>query len=455
MTKNGENPSDFEGANKEVNSDTGSAESQNVENDKTTIRHNDETATLPYFEKLPPFLQELCEPFKHKDRELMLMGALTVISSVLPNVYGVYDQRTVYPNLYTYVIGKAGSGKGNLVWLKQLVAGIEQGTGSADTDDLLQKLMDQHPESTPTSKRSITIPANSSVAGFTKILDERGGKGLIFETEGDTLANILKADYGDYSDILRKGFHHEPVSQYRKTDNKYINIKEPKISTLISSTPNQLTRIISSSENGLFSRFCFLFTEPEERFYNVFATKGSSRDKTFAKASQQMVVLYDKLIECDGVEVLFSDEQVMLFVDYLNKSKSQLMNMFHGDLDATVNRMGLIMFRIAIILTVLRNMDTELSGQFVCNDDDFDVVMNLSETLLLNANKAMELLPKQEKDQMSDTKRTFFLMLPNEFSTSEAKQLGGNYALSDRTVDRFLKSACFEKVGHGRYRKAS
>lgn len=43
-------------------------------------------------------------------------------------------------------------------------------------------------------------------------LSDNHGWGVIFETEADTLTQALKTDYGDYSDGLRKAYHHEPIT---------------------------------------------------------------------------------------------------------------------------------------------------------------------------------------------------------------------------------------------------
>lgn len=49
-----------------------------------------------------------------------------------------------------------------------------------------------------------------------------GGIGLIFDTECDTLSAVLKSEYGDYSTIIRKGFHHEPIDLNRRKDDEYV-----------------------------------------------------------------------------------------------------------------------------------------------------------------------------------------------------------------------------------------
>ena len=54
------------------------------------------------------------------------------------------------------------------------------------------------------AERMLFIPANNSTTGVFQLLSDNEGKGLIFETEGDTLAQAFKSDYGNYSDGFRK-----------------------------------------------------------------------------------------------------------------------------------------------------------------------------------------------------------------------------------------------------------
>lgn len=424
-------------------------------NDNSTNRQIDENVEV-MFNKLPILLQKVCEPFEDKDKLLVLMSSLTVVSSILPNVFGRYMQHRVHPNLLLYVIGKAGSGKGNMTWTKSLIANIERKQNSEYPNSLLKELMEMglSQNALPASER-LLIPANSSTSAFIERLDAQNGRGLVFETEGDTLANIFKTDYGDWSSVLRKVFHHEAVSLYRKTDKIDINIEEPKLSVLISSTPKQLMRIISDAENGLFSRFAFVFTEPVEEFTNVFSSDRGNKQEIFENVSKSLLLLYSKLGVNKSVEVVLSDQQQTEFVGYFNKAKSQLTNLFSEDLDASVNRMGLIVFRICMILSVLRNADSAIDGVLTCSDDDFKTAMKLGEILLVNANKAIQILPKQNTDGMSDKKLNLFQSLPNEFSTAEAKEKGEVCGLSGRTIDRFLTTKCFENVSHGYWRKSS
>src|SRR5690606_32372956 len=71
------------------------------------------------------------------------------------------------------------------------------------------------------------------------------------------MGNVLKQDWGSYSDLLRKAFHHEQVSYSRKTGKEWIEIKKPRLSVALAGTPGQVEGLIRSAEDGLFSRFLF------------------------------------------------------------------------------------------------------------------------------------------------------------------------------------------------------
>ena len=413
--------------------------------------------TFNSYEKLPVLLQDICSCFDEKDRLMMLLSCITVVSSILPKVYGEYDRMKIYSNLYLYVLGSAGSGKGNMTWAKKLTSSIEKEIKlTSQNKKILESILIQGGEldSVLTSNK-IIIPANSTTSGLTQLLEQQGGNGLIFETEGDALGNIFKSEHGNYSNLLRNAFHHETISQYRKTDNKYTYIDEPKVSVLISSTQNQLRGIIPSSENGLFSRFMFVNTIRIEEFSDVFAVGENNRAKIFDEKAEELQVLFLKLKESDGIKISLSEQQKKTFVEKCNFNKSILTNLINKDLDATANRMGLIMYRIMMVLTAIRNKTEIISNELFCNDDDFELTLELADILLNNAVETIKMLPKSGERISNDPKSKVFQMLPNEFTTKDAKKLAVQYGVADRSIDRFLKSALFEKVGHGVWKKSN
>ena len=71
------------------------------------------------------------------------------------------------------------------------------------------------------------IPANNSSARVIQHLKEGDGHGIFCETEADSMGNVLKQDWGSYSDLLRKAAHHEPISYSRKANKEWVEIKRP------------------------------------------------------------------------------------------------------------------------------------------------------------------------------------------------------------------------------------
>jgi hypothetical protein len=112
-----------------------------------------------------------------------------------------------------------------------------------------------------------------------KILADNDGIGLLFETEGDTLSQTLKSDYGNYSDTLRKAYHHETISLSRRKDREYLEVKNPRLSVVLAGTPEQVRRLIPDTENGLMSRFIFNMLPYKRYIRNVFATDDISKSR--------------------------------------------------------------------------------------------------------------------------------------------------------------------------------
>ena len=84
------------------------------------------------------------------------------------------------------------------------------------------------------------------------------GNLLLFETEGDTVVNTFNSDFGNYSDSFRKAFAHESFGYLRRGDDgEEKEIETPRLSTVLSGTPEQVKSLIKDAENGLLSRFMF------------------------------------------------------------------------------------------------------------------------------------------------------------------------------------------------------
>ena len=177
--------------------------------------------------QLPGILRRIvADAVSEVDADLLILGSLTVFSACIPNVYGVYDRREVFANLFLYVTASASSGKGRLSLCRHLAAPLhrelrEQYRKSMEKykQEQVQYVVNrkngdmEEPKEPPFL--TLFIPANSTATVVYQTLSQNDGVGLLFETEGDTLANAFNSDLGNYSDGFRKAFHHEAISYLR------------------------------------------------------------------------------------------------------------------------------------------------------------------------------------------------------------------------------------------------
>jgi hypothetical protein len=229
------------------------------------------TPQLPagIYENLPLILRESAGLFRDAiEKDVFLIGAVAVLSGCLPNVEGIYFDEPHTSHLYAFITAPAGSGKGKMKWARyfgqtiheQMVECTKSAFEAFEADmekygNLYKK--DRLKEEKPAEPlhKMFFITANSSSSAFIQALADNDFNGVIFESEADTLANTFKQEWGNFSDVLRKAFHHETTSLFRRKDNEFIEVENPHLAIVLSGTPRQVHNMMPDVENGLFSRF--------------------------------------------------------------------------------------------------------------------------------------------------------------------------------------------------------
>lgn len=287
------------------------------------------------------------------------------------------------------------------------------------------------------------IPANTSNAKVLWHLQQNDGKGIICETEADTMGNVFKQEWGGYSDMLRKAFHHEKISCSRKTNNEYIEVKQPQLSVALSGTPNQVGNLIQSAEDGLFSRFIFYSFKTEQKWRDVSPLGGGvNLTALFDKLGKDVFDLFG-FLNTSPTSVQLTTEQWQ----QINQTFSKWLNdvaIFTGDeAGSVVKRLGLVFFRMCMIFTALRKFENgDMDPEPFCTDEDFENALVLANIYLEHSFLMYHNLPKQDDAQVfkgSTSKLKFYEQLPNKFKRAEAVELGNKYKMSTRTVDNLLK----------------
>ncbi|MFV0390975.1 MAG: DUF3987 domain-containing protein [Paludibacteraceae bacterium] len=291
---------------------------------------------------------------------------------------------------------------------------------------------------------------------------------MIFETEGDTLAQTFKSEHGNYSDGFRKAFHHETISYNRRKDREFVELASPQLSALLSGTPKQVSSLIPNAENGLFSRFMFYFMNLRPIWKDVFAGDDEQPlEHKFDVYGKEFLGFNLFLRQQLGrFRFAFSSSQQKAFNAYFEQTQLQYLELCGDDYVGSIRRLGLIAFRLAMIMTALRIMDTgSLSegegggrGVLVCSDVDFNTVMEMVKVLVLHAAYIFELLPKDTAaPQPLNHKRQLLDALPNEFDRQTYLAVAKNLNIPDKTAEkqitRFINAGLLVRQSHGRYCK--
>lgn len=292
------------------------------------------------------------------------------------------------------------------------------------------------------------IPANNSTTGVFQLLFDNNGEGLIFETEGDTLAQAFKSDYGNYSDGFRKAYHHETISYYRRTDREYVDIENTCLSTVLSGTPKQVSALIPSAENGLFSRFMFYYMNITPIWKNVFAIQTENGlDDYYNELGGQFLEFYKALKSNPHIQIKLSQNQQIQFNEYFSKVQTKYLNIQTDDYIATVRRMGLNAFRLMMVITALRIMeDGDCSTARECEDVDFQNVLDMVTVLTQHSSKVFNDLPADTPvTTRTNRKEKFLEMLPEVFTTSDYGTIAEKLSIPAKTAEGYITA--FTKAG--------
>lgn len=433
---------------------------------KPKSRKEEKTAEMPnlsdsLFPELPEFLQKVTQVASSKEeKDLLLLGSLAALSACLPKVYGIYDGRKMYSNLFLFITAQASAGKGRLVHCRQLVNPIHK--EMREQAKLLKQQYElemadynakkgkeegvEKPGKAP--EKMLFIPANNSSTGAYQLLGDSDGKGLIFETEGDTLAHAFKSDYGNYSDGFRKAFHHETISYYRRTDREYVDIENPCLSAVLSGTPKQVAALIPNAENGLFSRFIFYFMNVRPTWKNVFAeSTNTGLDEYFDGLGLQFYELYKVLKSNSEVEFTLTADQQAQFNQFFAQIQNHYTTLQGLDYMATIRRLGLIAFRISMILSALRILETgEVSQQLVCEERDFQAALSIVRVLVKHSSKVFSELPEDQKPvKRKNRKEKYLDALPHIFNRQKYLQVAKSLNIPDKTAEGYITE--FNKKG--------
>jgi len=441
--------------------------------DQEETQPEEQMPTLPdaVFDTIPVFLKHITEVANTKEeRDILLLGSLVTLSVAFPNLFGKYGDNTVNANLFIFISAKASAGKGILIHCRKLVqpihleirqqAKIMKQQFEADLQEYNTNKKKENniekPQTPP--QKMLFIPANNSSTGFFELLNDSDGRGIIFETEADTLSKSFKSEHGNFSDGLRNAFQHEPHSYYRRTDKELVEIPRPCLSVMLSGTPKQVQTLIPSAENGLFSRFVFYVMNMKLIWKDVFASKTENGlDVHFEKLGNEFYSLYQTLQANPDVNFSLTDSQQLQFNKFFGKMQILYVNIQEEDIISSVRRLGLIAFRIMMIFSALRIMeDGNIEQNIYCNDTDFQNTLDMITILVKHSSYVYSQIAQETyKPKPKHKKEQFLENLPYNFNRQTYVAVAKSLDITDKSAQRyisdFIKAGIIQSDVHNKY----
>lgn len=456
------------------------AELEKLEADK--LRR--EVPCLPdeLFDRLPDFLKRGLTHVRNKrERDILLLSMITNISGCLPGVRMNYGGMVYSADLYLVALAGSGRGKGVMQLAAILPAAIQayyDELNRKDEREYRQKLLkwnleerlaaqekrvpdlDRCPEMPV--ERILKVAPNISKSQLILALEAGGSVGLVMNaSELDMISSAMHQEYGKHDDVMRAASQHEEVSSYFKTDHRLVVVSDPHLALCASGTPAQLHKFISSLENGMYSRVAFYVGQAPWEYKSANPGKARLDMRAYFKGMGEELLRMFIFLSGSPTEVVFTEEQ---WKEHTERFRTYLREVVAEDDDspgAIVLRHGLMMSRIAMVLTALRKCEPQWNtSEWKCSDEDFRTAMQIVDVLLEHSlllstsmdDTAGRIRPVKAFFKLRPVLRT----MPREFTYSELMAAANEAGLPTASVKRYLLRLVYYQIVEkedGKYRK--
>lgn len=405
--------------------------------------------------KLPESVQQMISlASTPEEQDIILMATLAAASACVPNLYFTYGPtgKKYYANLQCFILAAAASGKGIANQALEMVRVIDE----------------QYP---------MLIAGDSTLAAFYKALEEQGGCGYMHESEGSVITDIWKISAANYNTALRKAAEHEPISRNRVKGAS--EIKNPRLSMLLTGTFGQYKALVPSVENGYFSRLLTVVIRGTNPFDKRYVSSKGGQSATPKIVGQRLLRTYEALMNAGEREWSLTDAQKERLGEHLETEYGTLIGLLGDNFHSAVVRMAVQIERMAMILTAMREESGEsdspekeesnriLSGTmdktFYCSDQDYETAEMIGNKMLLHMAAAYRMIDGDAQDVVPeikplDQRKVLFDQLKPEYKLqeliTEAKSQGISRATVIRWNDAWQEQGMVSKIEYGHYRKA-
>ena len=396
-------------------------------------------------QKLPESVQQMLSlASTPEEQDIILMATLAAASACVPNLYFTYGPtgKKYYANLQCFILAAAASGKGIANQALEMARVIDE----------------QYP---------LLISGDSTLAAFYKALEERGGVGYMHESEGSVITDIWRTSAANYNTALRKAAEHEPISRNRVKGAS--EIKNPRLSMLLTGTFGQYKALVPSVENGYFSRLLTVVIKGTNPFDKRYVSSKGGQSAIPKIVGQRLLRTYEALMNAGEREWSLTDAQKERLGEHLETEYGTLIGLLGENFHSAVIRMAVQIERIAMILTAMRgNIPEYNSGAMdetlLCGEEDYETAEMIGNKMLLHIAAAYRMIDGDAQEVVPeikpiDQRKVLFAALPEEYESkklySEAQSQGICIRTATRWNDYWQEHGLVQKIRHGYYKKVA
>lgn len=205
---------------------------------------------------------------------------------------------------------------------------------------------------------------------------------------------------------------------------------------------------------------------------DVFAEEEVTLDDEFEKMGEDLYIVYLKLAaRKENLRFKLTPGQKRKFNSFFEDLQNEQVAMFGDDIVASVRRLGLIAFRIAMVLTALRfiddsTVDIQNIPEVICDDRDYEIAMTMVNQLINHTSMVYSnLLRKKVVEDDSDVTtnmlfrdKQLYEKLTDNFTTKDLNAAAIELDIPEKTAEkiigRFLvKYKVVVRIKNGFYRK--
>ena len=428
---------------------------------------------LPHFDRVvidrfPGLLSDVLKvAADDREYDLMLLSSLTVLSTVMPGVSGMLKNQLYKPPFYTLIVGPSGSGKGSINVVRKLAdpwqdyifdiskAKVKEYEEQKELSDnykaQVRAAKGKKPAGPPVEEPELVRQKHLHMSGYTttaRMIEQLDVNSpyasFLYETELESVNNTIAQEFGGYSYVLNQAFQHERISCSSKT-NGTSYIEFPELGFLATGTPGMLTKLIPSTESGLYSRLLIYRITGRADYQPLTSVDDTMCSLRYFERLGQQVLDMAVHLESSSTFVSFSDKQRKRLDRFFEREYNNVRVFGNDDVASVVLRHRLIIFRIAMTLTGIRKGETKSTAEEIeILDDDFDIAFHIGTRCLSHSLLVSTSLKHSDTEQhykLPDAQVDLFEAMPDEFKTSDILEEARVRGISRASVFRMLKKA--------------